>query len=51
MIMRRVKESRLKPVNVNLETAKLLVDVFGYKIIKDIKITVKGGDKKDECDG
>lgn len=46
--MRRVKEPRLKPINVNLETTKLLVEIFGYKILKDINITIKGGEKKDE---
>lgn len=44
------REKKLKPMNTDLETAKLLESIFGYKILKDIKITIKkdGGDKQSD---
>ena len=33
---------------MDLDTAKLLVSIFGNKILKDIKIKLNGGEKKDD---
>lgn len=41
------REKKLNPMIADLDTTKLLVSIFGHKILKDIKITINGGDKKD----
>lgn len=42
----KIKITEKKKMRCDLDTAQMLLDIFGPKIMKDIEITVNGGEKE-----